>query len=170
MRTSLAVCAAVVLAAGTALAQDTHLDLTGRWRLVEPTAAERAQDTLPVTSPDELLITQTPLAIIIEHPSKRGSHPEAGVFKYGVGGTVGGVAPGGGAGADSNWGVSQTGTDLMISYSTTDPPDSRGLRVTVAHGSMWRLDGRNRLVIEFGERRTGQRPKIATRVYVKVKQ
>ena len=37
-------------------------------------------------------------------------------------------------------------------------------------GSMWRLETPNRLVIEFGEERPGERPKMATRVYVKMPQ
>ena len=57
----------------------------------EPTAAERALDTLVIDSPDQLLITQTPFAITVEHPSKHGTHPEAGEFHYGSGGRDGGL-------------------------------------------------------------------------------
>ena len=56
----------------------------------------------------------------------------------------------------------------MMSRSAEDPPNDRGIRITIARGSMWRLDGRDRLVIEFSEERTGERPKIAIRVYVRV--
>jgi hypothetical protein len=35
---------------------------------------------------------------------------------------------------------------------------------------MWRLETPNRLVIEFREEREGERPKIVTRVYVKLEQ
>ena len=83
-----------------------------------------------------------------------------------MGGVVGGVP--GGMSHESNWGVSHIGTQLMISRSTKGAYDDRGIRITHAHGSMWRLNGPTRLVIEFSEERTGERPKIAARVYVKV--
>jgi hypothetical protein len=166
MRTSLA-CATVILAAGALPAQSRVIDFSGHWRLVEPTAAERAGDTLAITSPDQLLITQNPSAIIVEHPSNPGTHPEAGTFTYGEGGRVGGL-PGGGNSIDEKWGVTHIGTQLMISRSTTSPPDGHGVRVTPVRGSMWRLDGSDRLIIEFSEERTGNRPKIARRVYVKM--
>ena len=82
MRASL-VCA-VVLVSAALYAQSRPPDLSGRWRLVEPTPAERSLDMLAITSPDRLLITDTPREIVIEHPSKTGTHPEAGTFEYGA--------------------------------------------------------------------------------------
>ena len=166
MRTSLA-CAEVALTAAALHAQSRVLDLSGRWWLVEPTAAERATDTLVITSPDQLLITHTRRGVTIEHPSKQGSHPEAGTFNYGVGGIVGGV-PGQANSVDEEWSVTHIGTQLMMSRSMVLPSEKSDERRKVARGSMWRLDGPDRLVIEFGEERSGERPKVATRVYVKV--
>lgn len=153
--------------AATGIAQTGGPDFSGRWRLVQPTAAQLAQETLTVTAPDELLVKQTRREITIEHPSQPGTHPEAGTSEYGSGGFVGDLG-------DSltplrgTWGVSYIGTQLMISRSTTYPPDARGARSTVARGSMWRLEAPSRLVIEFGEERAGERPTIATRTYTKV--
>jgi hypothetical protein len=48
------------------------------------------------------------------------------------------------------------------------PPDQSGVSVTIARGSMWRREGDDKLVIEFGEERPGERPKIATRVYTRL--
>src|SRR5687768_18614583 len=104
MRGAAVVSAAILMTSGP-VAQDRPLGLAGHWRLVEPTAKERARDTLIINAARELLVTQTPLVLIVEHPSKPGTHPEAGVFEYGIGGTVGGSPNGGGPGADSNWGV-----------------------------------------------------------------
>jgi hypothetical protein len=163
MRAILA-CAAIVLVANVAHGQSRVLDLSGRWWLVEPTAAERALDTLVVTSPDQLLITHTRFGLTIEHPSKPGAHPEAGVFEYGAGASGRIRLPGRGSQVDQQWSVTHIGTQLMISRSTRSADDS----ATVARGSMWLLDGPDRLVIEFGEERPGERPKIATRIYVKV--
>jgi hypothetical protein len=163
MRTSLA-CAVIVLVAAMLHAQSRVLDLSGRWWLVEPTAAERALDTLTITSADQVLITHTRSGITIEHPSKRGTHPEAGVFEYGAGGSGRIALPGRRSSIDQQWSVTHIGTQLMISRSTISADDT----VTVARGSMWQLDGPDRLVIEFGEERPGERPKVATRVYVKV--
>ena len=169
MRSALAACAAIPLIAAVSLAQSRPPDLSGRWQLVEPTAAERALDTLAITAPDELLIRQTPLEIIVEHPSRSGTHPEAGTFQFGSGGFVG-SSMGAAAPLRGTWGVTHIGTQLMISRTTTYPPDERGERSVVARGSMWRLEVPDRLVIEFGEERAGERPKIATRVYVKFRQ
>jgi hypothetical protein len=149
----------------TGVAQVHQPDFSGRWRLVPPTAAERARETLAIDAPDELLITQTPLAITIEHPSKRGSHPEAGVFKYGVGGTVSGLP--GSPSHETRWGVSHIETDLVITRSATDP-NARGVRTTVERESVWRLSHSDRLVIEFSESRTGAKPRTAARVYVRL--
>ena len=166
MRTGLAACTALLFLTASLIAQASPPDLTGRWRLVEPTAAERAQDTFAITSPDELLLTQTPLALIVEHPSKSGTHPAAGVFKYGVSGTVSGRI---GAGpAETTTTITHIGTALVISHSATAPADVRGVRVTVGHGSTWRLEGSNVLVIEFTEQRAGQPPGIANRSYMKI--
>jgi hypothetical protein len=166
MRGALAACAAIPLIAAAPLAQSNPPDLSGRWQLVEPTAAERTLETLVIATPDQLLIIQTPRAITVEHPSKSGTHPEAGEFHYGSGGRVGGLS-GRGNSIDERWDVSHIGTQLMISRSTTRPPDEQGVRITLARGSMWRLEGPNRLVIVFSDERTGERPKIATRTYVK---
>lgn len=166
MRTSLA-CAAAVLTSAVLHAQSRVLDLSGRWWLVEQTAAERARDTLAVTSPDQLLITHTARGITVEHPSKRGTHPEAGTFSYGAGGVVGGL-PGHGISIDEQWTVTHIGTQLMISRSAMLSSDRSDVRMKVTRGSMWQLDGADRLVIEFGEERPGQRPRVATRVYVRV--
>jgi hypothetical protein len=114
-----------------------------------------------------LLIRKTPLEIIIEHPSKSGTHPAAGTLKFGSGGFVG-DSMGAAAPLRGTWGVTHIGTQLMISRSTTYPPDEHGVRITVARGSMWRLEVPSHLVIEFGEERAGERPKIARRVYVKI--
>ena len=59
------------------------------------------------------------------------------------------------------------GTQLMISESRIGPPDATGAQITTARGSIWLLDSRGRLVIEFREERSKQRPKTATRVYVR---
>ena len=167
MRSALVVCAAIPLIATAPLAQGRPPDLSGRWQLVEPTAAERALDTLVIDSPDQLLITKTPFAITVEHPSKHGTNQEAGESHYGSGGRVGGL-PGRGNSIDERWGVSHIGTQLLISRSTTRPPDEQGARITLARGSMWRLEAPNRLLIEFADERTGERPKIATRTYLKI--
>jgi hypothetical protein len=154
-----------LLSGTTTLAQSAPPDLSGRWRLVQPTAAELSAATLTIDAPDELLISQTQRAITIEHPSKPGTHPQAGTFRYGVGGNIG--APlGNTINTHENWGVTHIGTQLMISRSII--PDENGIAIPVTRGSMWRLEAPDRLVIEFGEERPGQRPKIATRVYVKV--
>jgi hypothetical protein len=167
VRTNLAACTTALLVAAVPYAQSRPPDLSGHWQLVEPNAAERAVDTLEITSPDQLLITDTPTAITVAQPSKPGTHPEAGTFEYRVGGRIGGI-PGRGPGIEEKWAVTHMGTQLMISRSTTRPPDDRGVRMTLARGSMWQLETPNRLVIEFREERTGKRPKVATRAYVRV--
>src|SRR5688572_15534838 len=151
--------------AATGIAQTGGPDFSGRWRLVEPSPSQLTQETLTVTAPDELLIRQTSRELVIEHPSKPGTHPETGTFEYGSGGFRGEL-PGSLTPLQGRWGVSYIGTQLMISRSTTYPPDASGARSTVARGSMWRLEAPNRLVIEFGEERAGERPKIATRTYM----
>jgi hypothetical protein len=150
---TMAACAAILLIAASPLAQSRPPELSGLWQLVEPTTAERALDTLAIDAPDQLLITQSPLAIIVEHPSKPGTHPEAGKYTFGTRGYVGGS---GGASPGETWDVSFIGTQLMISHS---------VRGAVARGSMWRLDTPGRLTIEFSEESPGGRPKIAARVY-----
>jgi len=92
-------------------------------------------------------------------------HPEAGSFGFGSRGTIGGL-PGGSETIDKT-SVSQIGTQLVISRSVTRVPEAGGVRITVARGSMWRLEGQNRLVIEFSEERTGERPRVAVRSYVR---
>ena len=159
----LSVCALVT--AGSA--QTGRPDFSGRWRLVPPTASQLAQETLEVTAPDELLVKQTRREITIEHPSQPGTHPEAGTFEYGSVGFVRGDI-GGGTPLRGTRSVTYIGTQLMISRTTIYPPDERGASDTVARGSMWRLETPTRLIIEFGEERAGERPKIATRVYMRV--
>jgi hypothetical protein len=156
-----------LLIATAPLAQSRPPDLSGLWQLAEPTAAERARDTLVITSPDQLLIADTPLEkIVITHPSKPGTHPETGSFAYGEGGIVGGI-PRSGNSTEEKWGVTHIGTQLLISRSTTRLLDDRRVRMTLARGSMWQLEAPNRLVIEFSEERTGERPRVATRTYVR---
>lgn len=167
MRIVLATCMSALLIAAASFAQHSRPDFSGRWRLVEPTGADLADDTLGVHAPDELFITHSPLTITIEHPSQPGTHPEAGTFEYGSGGIVGGL-PGRGTSIDERWGVTHMGTQLMISRSMTHPPDERGVRITVTRGSMWRLAGPDQVVIDFSESRSGERPKIATRSYGKI--
>ena len=166
MRSAPAACAAILLIAAAPNAQSRPPDLSGRWQLVEPNAAEHTLDTLVITSPDQLLITHTPPRIVIEHPSRPGSHPEAGSFTYGVGGRIGGIP--GRESFEESLSVTHIGTQLMISRSATHRPDEHSARKTVVRGSMWRLEGPNRLVIEFGEERTGERPRVAVRTYVRV--
>ena len=167
MRAVAAVFVLVCVLAATGVAQTGGPDFSGRWRLVEPTSSQLAQETLTVVAPDELLIRQTSREVVIEHPSRPGTHPETGTFEYGTvgfaSGEIGGATP-----LRGTRSVSYIGTQLMISRSTTYPPDARGARSTVARGSMWRLEAPNRLVIEFGEERAGERPTIATRTYMKV--
>ena len=166
MRSNLAACTSVVLIVATPAAQDRPPDLSGRWQLVQPTAAERARDTLEIVSPDQLLITQTPLELIVEHPSTPGTHPEAQTVKIGVAGVIGGI-PGSGHTTEERWSVTHIGTQLMISRTTINRHEQQPSR-SFTRGSTWRLEGPNRLVIEFGEERPGERPKMATRVYVKM--
>jgi hypothetical protein len=171
MRSNLAACTSALMIVATPAAQDRPPDLSGRWQLVQPTAAERARDTLDIVSPDQILITQTPLVMTVEHPSTPGTHPEAQTFKIGVGGVMGSIGiPGRGNTTEEQWSVTHIGTQLMISRTTIYPPDEQPRRKSVTRGSMWRLETPNRLVIEFGEERPGERPKIATRVYVKLLQ
>jgi hypothetical protein len=51
-----------------------------------------------------------------------------------------------------------------MSKSTTTV-DNTGADTTVALGSFWSLDERGRLVIEFRDEHSRERPKTATRVY-----
>jgi hypothetical protein len=122
-------------------------------------------DTLEIAAADEINIIQTKLAITVEHPSKRAAYPVTGTFEFGSGGFVSepprsGITPG-----EGRWGTTFFGTQLMISKSTTTVDN--GVETTVAHGSFWSIDTRGRLVIEFREERSRERPKIATRVYTK---
>ena len=71
---------------------------------------------------------------------------------------------------EERWSVMHIGTQLMISRTTTYPPDEQSPRKSVTRGSMWRLETPNRLVIEFAEEYPGERPKMATRAYVKMPQ
>ena len=164
MRTAMTY-AAFVLIAASLCAQDRP-DFSGRWRLVQPTTAELALDTLTITAADQLAVTDTRREIVITHPGNPGTHPEAGTFQYGSGGFVGGLP--GGAVTNGRWGTTYIGMQLMMSRSLMLPADDRGVRATLARGSIWRLEAPDRLVIEFGEERTGERPKIAARVYIRV--
>jgi hypothetical protein len=167
MQTVASVFVLVCALAATAIAQTGGPDFSGRWRLVVPAAAQLAKETLKIGAPDELLVKQTSREITIEHPSQPGTHPEAGTFEYGAAGFASGDINGPTA-LRGTRSVTYIGTQLMISRSTTYPPDERGGRDTVARGSMWRLETPTRLVIEFGEERADERPKIATRTYMKV--
>ena len=169
MRSVLAACTSALLISAAPSAQTKPPDLSGRWQLVQPTAAERARDTLEIVSPDQLLITQTPLAMTVEHPSAPGTHPEAQTFKLGVGGAMGNIT-GHRSTTEERWSVTHIGTQLMISRTTVNPPDEQPPRTPVTRGSMWRLETADRLVIEFGEERPGERPKIATRIYRRMPQ
>lgn len=162
----IAICALALLPLDTTTAAQGRLpDFSGRWVLVESSGGiPDGPNTLSISAPDELEITQTPLAITIHHPSKPGTHPTAGTFRFGIGGTVG---PRGGS--DSRWDVSWLGSQLIISDSMTFPPDANGARITVAYGSIWSVDPNGRLIIEFAERRTGANSKKATHVYVRKK-
>ena len=156
---------AFALLAVTAAAQSTRADLSGRWVLVSSGPVNRdGFDTLEIAPADELLVTQTPSMITIEHPSKRGTHPAVGTFKFGVGGTIGGVP--GGASSETKYEVSFFGTQLTISDSTITP-DASGGRITSARGSTWQLDLDGRLTIAFRETRSNERPRTATLVYVR---
>ena len=146
-------------------------DFSGRWALtVSAIARSAGPDTLDVVAPDELLITQTPLAITIEHPSKAGTHPPAGTFTFGAGGTVGGVPRKASdvsrADFESRWGVSFVGSQLIISQSTT-ASDANGITITEATAATWVLDRDGRLIIELEHRRTGQDTKSTTRIYIR---
>jgi hypothetical protein len=161
MRTSLGACISVLLAAAASAAQFQQPDFSGRWRLVEPTAAERAVDTLAIIAPDELLITQTPLAITIEHPSTPGTHPSVGTFKFTIGGTMSST------GAESRFDVGWIGHQLTINSSTSSAPDAKSDRITHSKGSMWTLETDRRLAIDFTEKRSGEFSRMARRVYVR---
>src|SRR5687767_12158182 len=136
MRHAIGASAAIMLIAAATRAQSRPPDVSGRWQLVEPTSAERALDTLAINAPDQLLITQTPLAIVIEHPSQPGTHPEAGTYRFGTGGYVG--SSGGTSLLRETWDASFMGTQLLLSRSMTFL-DERGVRSALASGSMWRL-------------------------------
>jgi hypothetical protein len=159
--------AAVVLCSST-IAQSRVTDFSGRWVIIASRPESGEPDSLTIETPDELRITQTPQSFTIEHPSKPGTHPAAGTFKFGEGGTVGGTvadlsaAP---SSFETRWGISFFGTQLMMSRSTTTI--DKGVQTTVASGSFWRLDERGRLVIEFREERAKDRPRVATRVYMR---
>lgn len=154
-----AVMAAAILLTVAALAQSQQRDLSGRWRLVEP--AERAADTLAINAADELLITQTPRAITIEHGSTSATHPSAGTFKFIVGGTVSST------GAESRFDAGWIRHQLTINSSTSSAPDAKGDRITHSTGSTWTIEADGRLAIEFAEKRSGEFAKIARRIYVR---
>jgi hypothetical protein len=160
MRSAAVMAAAISLTAAPA-AQNQYPDLSGRWQLVEPTAAERAVDTLAIIAPDELLITQTPLAITIEQPSTRGTHPSAGTLKFVVGGTISST------GSESRFDAGWIGQQLTINSSTSSAPDQKGDRITHSKGSMWTLEADGRLAIDFTEKRSGEFARMARRIYVR---
>lgn len=104
----------------------------------------------------------------VEHPSRPGTHPEAQTFKIGVGGAMGTIGTGGrGNTTEERWSVTHIGTQLMISRTTISRYEQQP-STSFTRGSMWRLETPNRLVIEFGEERTGERPRAAVRTYVRV--
>ena len=121
-------------------------------------------DTLEISAVDEFFVTQTQRFVSVEHTAKPGSHPAAGTFDFGVRGTVGGIP--GGLQHELTLSVGFFGTQLIISENNTDA-DATGVRVTTGHGSIWLLDPDGRLVIEFREARSKERPKTATRVYIR---
>jgi hypothetical protein len=169
MRSVLAACTCALLISAAPAAQSRPPDLSGRWQLVQPTAADRARDTLEIVSPDQLLITETPLAMTVEHPSTRGTHPQAQTFEIGVAGAMGRIGVQGRRGTtEERWSVTYIGTQLMMSR-TIYPSDAQPLPgKSITLGSIWRLETPDRLVIEFGEERPGERPKTATRVYRRI--
>jgi hypothetical protein len=159
----------MLLLGGAPAAQDQP-DLSGRWRLVQPSASQLAEETLSVSAADELFVAHSFRDIIITHAPQGGTaptHPEAGIFQYGAGSFIDAL-PGTKTVVRGQWGVTHIGTQLMISRTTIYPPDERGEQRPVARGSMWRLEGDDRLVVEFGEERAGERPKIAMRVYARI--
>jgi hypothetical protein len=138
-------------------AQSTEVDFSGRWVLVASRPVNpQSPDTLEISAAEELVITQTSLAITIE--TKGAIYPERGRFEFGSGGFVGD-----GIFGEGRWGNTFFGTQLMMSKSTTT--HENGVETTVARGSFWSIDELGRLIIEFREERSRQRPKTATRVY-----
>ena len=158
--------AAALLCSSTA-AQSRVTDFSGRWVITDARPEPDEADTLHILPADELLIRQTSQALTIEHPSKKGTHPEARTFEFGSGGIAYGADRSGGSILQGSWGVTFFGTQLMISESRIGPPDATGAQITTGRGSIWLLDSRGRLVIEFREERSRERPKTATRVYVR---
>ena len=146
-------------------AQSVQTDFSGRWVLDRSRAPGLEPDTLVIAEADELIVKQTQTAITIEHPSRPGTHPAPGVFEFGSGGRTGGL-PGTIPPSESRWGTTFFGTQLQMSESTTSV-DANGVATTSAYGSIWLLDKSGRLVIEFREEHSGERPKIATRIYTK---
>jgi len=146
-------------------AQSVQTDFSGSWVLDRSRPPGLEPDTLVISEVDELLVKQTQTAITIGHPSRPGSHPAPGVFEFGSGGRVGGL-PGTVPPSESRWGTTFFGTQLLMSESTTSV-DAAGVPTTSAYGSIWMLDKTGKLVIEFREERSGERPKVATRVYTK---
>ncbi len=158
---------AVALLCSSTVAQSRVTDFSGRWVITDARPEPDEPDTLDILPADELLIAQTTRALTIAHPSKKGTHPEARTFEFGSGGIVYDAGRADGKSLQGSWGVTFFGTQLLISESRIGPPDLTGAQITTARGSIWLLDPRGRLVIEFREQRSKERPKTATRVYVR---
>ena len=156
---------AAMLPAARIHAQSVQTDFSGRWLLDRSRPPGLEPDTLVISDVDELLVRQTETAITIEHPSRPGSHPAPGTFEFGSGGRVGGL-PGTIPPSESRWGTTFFGTQLLMSESTTSV-DANGVATTSAYGSIWMLDKTGKLVIEFREEQSRERPKTATRIYTR---
>ena len=167
MRPLTAACIIVlVLFARPGGAQSKEINFSGRWVLAASGAASPLEpDTLEISAADEILIIQTKLSITVDHPSKRAAYPAAGTFEFGSGGFVGGLPNSGVNPTQGRWGTTFFGTQLMMSKSTTTADN--GVDTTVAYGSFWSLDERGRLVIEFREEHSRERPKTAVRIYTR---
>ena len=165
MRSMLGACTlAALFLAPLAGAQSRVTDFSGAWVLTSERPVPDDPDTLEISAVEEFVVTQTQRFVSVEHTAKPGSHPAAGTFDFGVRGTVGGIP--GGLQHELTLSVGFFGTQLIISENSTDA-DATGFRVTTGHGSIWLLDTDGRLVIEFREARSKERPKTATRVYIR---
>jgi len=87
--------AAALLCSSTA-AQSRVTDFSGRWVITDARPEPDEPDTLYILPADELLIRQTSQALTIEHPSNKGTHPEARTFEFGSGGIAYGADRSGG--------------------------------------------------------------------------
>ncbi len=154
----------VVLLTPLAATQSRATDFSGGWLLTTLRPEPDEPDTLEIAAAEELFITQTMRFIAVERVSKSGNHPADGTFDFGVRGRMEGI-PNGLQDAEITRGVGFFGTQLIISETRQEPPDADGIRLSSGHGSIWRLDQEGRLVIEFREHRSHERPRIAIRIY-----